>query len=67
MPDRNARPRELRQRIRDGERLIGTFLKARDPAVAETVAVAGYDFVVADLEHSPLSVSDVEGITRACD
>jgi 2-keto-3-deoxy-L-rhamnonate aldolase RhmA len=65
--DRNAPPRELRQRIRNGERLIGTFLKARDPAVAETVALAGYDFVVADLEHSPLSVSDVEGITRACD
>lgn len=67
MADRNAPSRQLRQRIRNGERLIGTFLKARDPAVAETVAVAGYDFVVADLEHSPLSVSDAEGITRACD
>ncbi|HEX6451016.1 MAG TPA: aldolase/citrate lyase family protein [Trebonia sp.] len=67
MPDQDARPRDLRQRIRNGERLIGTFLKARDPAVAETLAIAGYDFVVADLEHSPLSVGDVEGITRACD
>lgn len=57
----------LRDRIHDGNRLIATFLKSRDPAVAETLAVAGYDFVVADLEHSPLSPGDVEGITRACD
>jgi 2-keto-3-deoxy-L-rhamnonate aldolase RhmA len=58
---------DLKSRIRDGERLIGTFLKSRDPAVAEALAVAGYDFIVADLEHSPLSVGDVEEITRACD
>jgi 2-keto-3-deoxy-L-rhamnonate aldolase RhmA len=58
---------DLKSRIRHGERLIGTFLKSRDPAVAEALAVAGYDFIVADLEHSPLSVGDVEGITRACD
>lgn len=57
----------LRGRIRDGERLIGTFTKSRDPAVAETLAAAGYDFVVADMEHSPLSEGDVEAIVRACD
>lgn len=57
----------LRDRVRDGERLIGTFVKSRDPAVAEALAVAGYDFVIADLEHSPLSVADTEGIVRACD
>ena len=57
----------LRARVRDGERLIGTFIKSRDPAVAEAVALARYDFVVADLEHSALSVPDVESIVRACD
>lgn len=41
-------------------------MKSRDPSVAEALAVAGYDFVIADLEHSPLSASDVEGIARAC-
>lgn len=58
---------ELRARLRDGGRLIGTFVKSRDPAVAEALAVSGYDLLVADLEHSPLSVSDVEGMVRACD
>jgi 4-hydroxy-2-oxoheptanedioate aldolase len=41
-------------------------VKSRDPSTTEALAVAGYDFVVADLEHSPLSVADVEGIVRAC-
>jgi 4-hydroxy-2-oxoheptanedioate aldolase len=57
----------LRARLRDGERLLGTFVKSRDPLIAETLAAAGYDFVVADLEHSSLSAADVEGIVRACD
>lgn len=57
----------LRARLRDGELLLGTFLKSRDPLIAETLATAGYDFVVADLEHSSLSADSVEGIVRACD
>ena len=57
----------LRARLRDGERLFGTFVKSRDPLISETLAAAGYDFVVADLEHSSLSAGEVEGIVRACD
>jgi 2-keto-3-deoxy-L-rhamnonate aldolase RhmA len=58
--------RSLRARLLDGARVIGTFIKSRDPLVAEAVAVAGYDFVIADLEHSPLSLADVAGIVQAC-
>ena len=57
----------FRARIRRSELLLGTFVKSRDPATSESLAVAGYDFIVADLEHSSLSTSDVEGIVRACD
>ena len=57
----------LRARIRGGERLLGTFVKSRDPLVSEALAVAGYDFLIVDLEHSGLSVGDAEGIVRACD
>jgi 2-keto-3-deoxy-L-rhamnonate aldolase RhmA len=67
-PEHPAAPagRPLRARLAGGERLIGTFVKSRDPATTEALAVAGYDFVVADMEHSPLAVADVEGIARAC-
>src|SRR5215469_3586781 len=57
----------LRTRVRDGELLLGTFVKSRDPATSEALAVCGYDFIAADLEHSALSVADVEAIVRACD
>jgi 4-hydroxy-2-oxoheptanedioate aldolase len=57
----------FRARIRGRELLLGTFVKSRDPATTESLAVAGYDFIVADLEHSSLSAGDVEGIVRACD
>ena len=63
----NLRHSTLRSRIRDHELLLGTFVKSRDPATTESLAVAGYDFIIADLEHSALSVGDVEGIVRACD
>jgi 4-hydroxy-2-oxoheptanedioate aldolase len=57
----------FRARIRDRELVLGTFVKSRDPATTEALAIAGYDFIVTDLEHSPLSLADVEGIVRACD
>ena len=63
----NLRHAGFRARVRDRELLLGTFVKSRDPATTEALAVAGYDFIVADLEHSSLSAGDVEGIVRACD
>lgn len=44
----------LRARIRQGDRVIGTFVKTPSPHVVESLAVAGIDFVVADLEHAPI-------------
>lgn len=35
---------------------IGTFVKLPSPEVVEIAAIAGLDFVVIDLEHSPLSI-----------
>jgi 4-hydroxy-2-oxoheptanedioate aldolase len=55
----------LRARLASGEALAGTFVKSRDPSTTEALAAGGLDFVIADLEHSPLSVADVESITRA--
>ena len=63
----NLRHSTFRSRIRDHELLLGTFVKSRDPATTESLAAAGYDFFIADLEHSALSVGDVEGIVQACD
>jgi 4-hydroxy-2-oxoheptanedioate aldolase len=55
----------LRERLRAGEPLLGTFVKSPDPSVAELLGESGLDFLLADYEHSSLSVADVETIVRA--
>jgi 2-keto-3-deoxy-L-rhamnonate aldolase RhmA len=51
--------------LRVGEPVLGTFVKSPDASVAEIVARSGFDFLIADLEHSSLTLQDVEGIVRA--
>ena len=41
----------LKEKIRNGESAIGTFVKLTDPAVPELLALAGFDFFVLDTEH----------------
>jgi 2-keto-3-deoxy-L-rhamnonate aldolase RhmA len=43
--------RSLRQRVLDGETLVGTFLILGSPAIAEICARGGFDWVLVDLEH----------------
>lgn len=41
--------------------LIGSWLCSTSPAVAELMAICGYDFLTIDVEHSPV---DIEGVYR---
>jgi 4-hydroxy-2-oxoheptanedioate aldolase len=53
--------------LEGGGTLIGTFVKSSDPAIAELLAIAGYDLLVADVEHSSLALREVEAIARAAE
>lgn len=53
----------LRSRILGGELLIGTFLKTPAPQIAEILGLAGIDFAVADMEHGPISLSDLDRLS----
>jgi len=44
---------------------IGTFLMAAAPSTAEALGFCGFDFLVVDMEHVPIEVSDAVGILRA--
>jgi 2-keto-3-deoxy-L-rhamnonate aldolase RhmA len=57
MPDRAL---ALKQRLRDGATAVGAFLSLTDPAVAEILAGAGYDWVWIDTEHAPWSPRDLQ-------
>ncbi|WP_182481310.1 HpcH/HpaI aldolase family protein [Nocardioides immobilis] len=37
-----------------GEAALGIFVGSTDPSITESVAAAGYDFVVIDCEHTPM-------------
>lgn len=55
----------LKQRIANGEKLVGTFVFLPSPALVEIIGYAGFDFIILDMEHSPKDWSTVEHMIRA--
>ena len=45
--------------------VLGTFVQISDPTVVEILAGAGFDFVLVDCEHAPLSAESVKGLMIA--
>lgn len=50
---------DFRARLRGSDFLLGTWLTILDPVVAEALAGSGFDFLVADGEHSPIATDDL--------
>jgi len=51
----------LKKKIRNREKTIGSWLTIPNEAVTEIMAKSGFDWLVLDMEHSPI---DVEGASR---
>ena len=47
-----------------GKTPIGTWLVSGAPSTAEAMGSAGFDFVVLDMEHTPIDMSELVGILR---
>ncbi|MFA4929754.1 MAG: aldolase/citrate lyase family protein [Patulibacter sp.] len=45
--------------------VVGTFLKLPRPEVVDLLALAGFDFVICDLEHARLSEADAHAVLQA--
>jgi 4-hydroxy-2-oxoheptanedioate aldolase len=43
---------------------LGTWLMSTAPAVAEALGFCGFDFLVVDMEHSPLEITDTISLLR---
>ena len=56
----------LKEKIRNGESAIGTFVKLTDPAVPELLALAGFDFFVLDTEHVAVDREQLTSRWRSC-
>lgn len=55
----------LKQQLATGDAPAGTWVSLASPAAAEMVAGLGFDFVVVDTEHAPLSTESVGNVVRA--
>ncbi|PIA48833.1 hypothetical protein AQUCO_01300032v1 [Aquilegia coerulea] len=58
LPDDSTTPKTLKSRLANGETLYGIFLLSFSPTLAEIAGLAGYDFVVVDMEHGHGGISD---------
>ena len=54
---RLERRKKLKEKLRKRERVFGGWISYREPAIAETFAKAGLDFVAIDMEHKTISES----------
>lgn len=57
--DRPTMVPDLSRRLRDAGFLLGSWLTILDSTVAELMAGAGFDLLVADGEHGPVATSDL--------
>lgn len=54
----------FKKKISDGEFVYGPFMKTGDPAFVEIAGHAGFDFVILDMEHGPVSVESLQNLIR---
>lgn len=47
-----------------GTPMLGTWLMSAAPAAAEALGFCGFDFLVIDMEHSPLDIGETIGLMR---
>jgi 4-hydroxy-2-oxoheptanedioate aldolase len=57
----------VKGKLSRGEAVIGVFLGTSDARFVELCGYAGFDYVLLDAEHFPLSDSDVEHLVRAAE
>lgn len=56
---------ELKQKLRNRERLFAGWVSYAHPSVTETFARAGFDFMFIDMEHSTISIEQGQRIIAA--
>jgi len=57
----------LKEKITDGQLVLGSWITLGHPAIGEIMAHAGLDFVTVDLEHSTISMDQAGELIRAID
>ena len=62
--ERSSSMKLISDRLKNGEKPIGTFLNLGSQTAAECVATAGMDYFIVDLEHSPFGLAEAADCIR---
>jgi len=57
----------LKEVLKEGKNVFGPFMKFADPAAVEIMGFAGFDFVIIDAEHGPISMQSAQNMIRAAE
>lgn len=55
----------LKEKLKSGELVLGSWVTIGHPEVAEILAQSGFDWLLFDLEHAPLTVAQLEPMLQA--
>lgn len=56
-----------KEKINNGEAVLGVISNTSDPMIAEFCAYGGLDYYMIDCEHGAINISQVQDIVRACE
>jgi len=56
-----------KEKLARGETVLGIFSKMSDPALVEQSALAGFDFIIIDMEHGPATFETAQDLIRAAE
>ncbi|MEN8174730.1 MAG: aldolase/citrate lyase family protein [Pseudomonadota bacterium] len=59
-------PIRLRHALRNNEPVLGTVVTISSTVIAEIMAMAGWDYVWFDLEHTPMELESLQSMLQAC-
>lgn len=57
----------FREKINNGETVFGTFMKTSDPMFVEAAGISGFDYVILDTEHGPVTIEGQQNNIRAAE
>ena len=55
---------KTKAKLKVGETVLGCFMRHADPGLAEVIGYMGWDYLLLDGEHSPLSTRECEHLAR---
>ena len=62
-----VRVNDIKRKLKNGEPVFGTFVKAPEPSVVEALAFAGFDFIIIDNEHTAMNMETITNLIRAAE